>query len=255
MRDETGKVCPNLFVNLRGNYFSVSAKTDEHGYYLFDMSAGVYTLQAKGALPSTDQRVTVAEHRTYTVDLLTCRSAADPHIPAYLRGEPEPFEMPMYANTDKPISQWTIVDSPESDLRVAKAYPYDENKGPIENSRRATIMAAKTQYAIGEEVRIIHVMEVLKKGSYVHRSGPKTVYGEYINNALTSKSLEDATRDNHEFDTLVGSPGVEFFCATTSYRFARPGLYKIEWHGGGAGYYDGKPNTSNILNILVMPAK
>ena len=45
---------------------------------------------------------------------------------------------------------------------------------------RLTILAKKNRYRVNEEVRIIHVLEVVEPGHRLFVMGPKPIYGEYI---------------------------------------------------------------------------
>ena len=142
-----------------------------------------------------------------------------------------------------------IVDAPAEDVKVAKGYVAFADKGKIHNGRRVTIMTAKQQYAVGEEVRVIHVLEAVEPGSEVLVMGPKTVFGECVD----GKDLTKGIPKPHRYDgRVLASPAVDYNYAITKYTFNTPGEYTIQWRA--AGPFDGEGLASNVLKIVVAQA-
>jgi hypothetical protein len=127
------------------------------------------------------------------------------------------------------------------DLALSRAYPTAEVKGPIRDGRRLTIMARKKRYNVGEEVRVIHVLEIVEPGRQLLAMGPKPVYGEYVDDRLvTPEPVDDPIYDG----LVLPSPDVDSHYEVTSYSFQDPGRHRIRWEHEG--------QSSNTLEIDVV---
>jgi hypothetical protein len=136
-----------------------------------------------------------------------------------------------------------IVQALPEDIKVAKAYPAYENKGEVLGGRRITIMCRKGAYQIGEPVRVIHVLEALEPGHEIFVMGPKTVYGEYVDERLATEAYsgEYPVYDGR----VLSSPGVDYNYDITTYSFEEPGRHTIYWQMGEL--------QSNTLELIVTP--
>jgi hypothetical protein len=106
---------------------------------------------------------------------------SDPSIPQHLRHWGGLFER--QGNR--------IVDAPPEDIAVARTYPLFPDKGSIISGVRLNLMSQRRQYRIGEEVRVVHVVEVVEPGREVYVMGPKPVYGEYVDDVLVPPPPDD----------------------------------------------------------------
>lgn len=155
--------------------------------------------------------------------------AADPdnahEIPAHLRHWPGLFVR----------ENGKIVEASTEDQAVARNYPQWTDKGPLTAGRRITVMARKSGYAANEEIRVIHVYEVVVPGLPVHVMGPKPVYGEYLDGTLATAELppdEDPFAPREYDGRVVTSPAVDYNYDITRYRLA-PGHHRLWWQMGG----------------------
>lgn len=143
-----------------------------------------------------------------------------------------------------------ILDAPAEDTAVASQYPQWPGKGVIVDGRRITIMAAQRNYRVGEEIRVIHVYEVIDARHRLFVSGPKRVKGEYVNGVLASDE-EDRTGQSVEpsdYDgRVVPGPGVDFNFEITRYELSTPETLRIEWRVG--------PLASNTLSVDVAQSR
>lgn len=119
-----------------------------------------------------------------------------------------------------------IVSASEADIAVAKSYARSRSRGPLAaNGERLTILAAKTTYAAGEEIRVIHAHEATRAGIDMYVMGPKEVFGETVNGrATTQPSFIEGTYDGE----VVPAPAVDYNYEITSYRLP-PGRHVIRW--------------------------
>jgi hypothetical protein len=135
-----------------------------------------------------------------------------------------------------------IVDAPPEDVEVAKRYPAFANKGAVVGDRRITIMCRADKYRVGEQVRVLHVLEALKPGQKLFVMGPKAVYGEYVDDRLATAASADPAQ---AYDgRVLDSPGVDYNYDITHYSFSEPGRHKIYWQMGEL--------RSNTLEIEVV---
>jgi hypothetical protein len=125
------------------------------------------------------------------------------------------------------------VDAPERDLQVARGYDQWGDKGIVLDGRRVTILTEKTEYAVNEEVRVVHVLEILEQGQPIYVMGPKVVFDEYVNGKLQGEPHR--VLDGDPFIPVVyngrvqDSPGLDFNFEITSFHFSEPGTYRICW--------------------------
>ncbi len=126
-----------------------------------------------------------------------------------------------------------IVAAPAEDVAVAKLYASFRHKGEVVNGRRVTIMTAKTHYAVGEEVRVIHVLEVVEPGQGVYVMGPKAVVDEYVDGRRVGPDEERVKVINGR---VVQSPAVDYNWEITSYSFDELGVHTILWRPGSSSF-------------------
>ncbi|MES9991924.1 MAG: hypothetical protein ABW098_08225 [Candidatus Thiodiazotropha sp.] len=125
-----------------------------------------------------------------------------------------------------------IVAAPEEDLSVARRYPTFADKGPLVGGKRLTLMTSKQTYKVHEQVRVIHVVEVVEPGQYVYVMGPKEVFGEHLDGKLVSASLptrDDPLVPNTYDGAVLPSPAVDYNYEVTTYVFDEPGTHRIFW--------------------------
>src|SRR5215472_17743754 len=109
-----------------------------------------------------------------------------------------------------------ISEALPEDVAVAKSYPTTDEKGEVVRGSRLTILARKKRYQVGEEVRVIHVLEVLEPGHEVFIMGPKPIYGEYVDGHPVTPEFPPLS----DYDGVVlESPNVDYNYDITSYRF------------------------------------
>jgi hypothetical protein len=138
-----------------------------------------------------------------------------------------------------------IVDAPPEDVAVARSYPLFPDKGSIISGIRLTLMVRRRQYRIGEEVRVVHVVEMVEPGREVYVMGPKPVYGEYVDEVLVTPPPPDDVLEPSTYNGLVlPSPAVDYNYDITAYRFADAGEHRIQWRLGAV--------RSNIVRIEVV---
>ena len=141
-----------------------------------------------------------------------------------------------------------IVFAPAEDSAVAQQYPQFEDKGPVHNGQRITIMTAKSTYRVGEEVRIIHVLEAPEPGYRLYVMGPKTIVNEFVDGKLASpESSGWFCYDGR----VINSPGIDFNYEVSTYTFDTPGEHTIQWKGGCDQNQGDLKLESNVLRIMV----
>jgi hypothetical protein len=146
-----------------------------------------------------------------------------PTIPPHLRHVPE-----LYAR-----SGGDIVRAPAQDQAVAQQYPTATVRGALVDGLRMTILTARSRYAVGEEVRVVHVVETAA-GQEAYVMGPKPIYGEIVDGAAVTPDPE--TPDYpwvgvYDGAVLTG-PAADYNFEVTAYRFDTPGPHRIEWRIG-----------------------
>ncbi|MEE9128643.1 MAG: hypothetical protein V3T84_01390 [Phycisphaerales bacterium] len=128
------------------------------------------------------------------------------------------------------------VEAPKRDLQVASGYDRWADKGEVLDGRRVTILTEKTVYAVNEEVRVIHVLEIVEPGHPIYVMGPKAVFDEYVNGEFHGEPPSE--RDDDVFmpaaydGRVQESPGLDFNFEITSFRFSEPGTHRIRWQPG-----------------------
>jgi hypothetical protein len=111
-------------------------------------------------------------------------------------------------------------------------------------------MADKERYKVGEQVRIVHVLEAVDPGLKIYAMGPKPVYDEYIDGKNVCPKRADAAS---VYDGVVlRSPAADFHYDITSHAFAKPGRHTIQWKGGGHPIEGDLGLESNVLTINVV---
>lgn len=141
-----------------------------------------------------------------------------------------------------------IVDAPAADVAVAKGYARSKDKGPIVEGHRLTLLTARTRVHVGEEVRVIHVHEVVVPNETVFVMGPKAIRGETLDGKLVTPTVladEDPFQPSIYDGATVESPAADYNWEITSYRFSSPGTHVLQWRLGKV--------TSNALAIEVVP--
>lgn len=135
-----------------------------------------------------------------------------------------------------------IVEALPEDIEVAKSYPNNRRKGDVVDGRRITLICRKDTYRVSEEVRVIHVLEILVPAQEIFIMGPKTIFGEYIDGyAMTpARHGESWLYDG----AVLESPGVDYNFDITTYSFETPGRHTIHWEMGGL--------RSNTLDLEIV---
>jgi hypothetical protein len=153
-------------------------------------------------------------------------------VPDYLKEPPQLFAR----------SGASIVPAPAGDQAVAATYARSPVRGPLHDGARITILTERTKYKVGEEVRVIHVLEAPEPGRELYVMGPKPIYSEYVDGALrTPPPPAPAPYDGR----VLPSPGVDFNYEVTTYRFTTPGPHRIQWRADG--------RESNVIELEVTP--
>lgn len=141
-------------------------------------------------------------------------------IPEHLRHWPGLFEW----------RDGALIQASAADVAVARSYPPYADKGGLVNGKRLTVMSSSLLYRVAEEVRVIHVVEVVEPGQELYVMGPKTVYGEQVDDVLATPQPPDDVwaPDTYNGPTLP-SPAVDYNYEITAYRFDRAGRHTIQW--------------------------
>jgi hypothetical protein len=140
-----------------------------------------------------------------------------------------------------------VIEALPNDITVAKNYPYFQEKGPINDGKRITILSENATIQTGAELRIIHVVEFTEPGHRAYIGGPKSVYGEFINDKLMTERVPtgDPLVPTEYSGVTLPSPAVDYNYDITSYAFNVPGIYHIQWRLGLL--------NSNTLVVTVKP--
>jgi hypothetical protein len=140
-----------------------------------------------------------------------------------------------------------ILPAPAEDQEVARRYFAFEDKGPVGDGARVTILTRHLEVKPGAEVRIIHVFEALTAARTLYLMGPKPVLGEYVDGlpaAPIARAGEDSLVPEFYDGRTLSGPGIDYNYEITQYRFDVPGMHQIQWCPG--------PLQSNTLVIRVM---
>lgn len=135
----------------------------------------------------------------------------------------------------------------ETILDCYKSWPA---KGPLIEGRRLTLLVTKTVYGIGEEIPVLHVLEVTKPGCTLFVMGPKPVYGEYVDSGLATTvppDGEDPFAPGLYDGRTTESPGIDCNFEVTVYSFEKAGRHEIFWDAGGL--------QSNVIMIEIAGPK
>jgi hypothetical protein len=158
-------------------------------------------------------------------------------------------DLPEYLSRWPGLFTWRegkVVDAPPEDVDVARRYPTFSDKGPVVSGMRLTIMSARTHYRIGDDVRVLHVVEVVEPGKEVFVMGPKAVYGEFVDDQAVTPAPPDGLLQPTTYNgPTLDSPAVDYNYEVTSYRFTEPGQHSIQWRLGDL--------RSNTLLVDVTP--
>lgn len=158
--------------------------------------------------------------------------AAPAASPDYLKEPPQLFAR----------SGASIVPAPPGDLAVAASYARSPARGPLHDGARITILTERAKYKVGEEVRVIHVLEAPEPGRELYVMGPKPIDSEYVDGVLrTPPPPAPGTYDGR----VLPSPGVDWNYEVTTYRFTAPGPHRLQWRADG--------RESNVIELEVAP--
>jgi len=130
----------------------------------------------------------------------------------------------------------TFVDAPEPDQKIIRDYPFWIDKGPLLDNTRVTLTTARLQYAVGEAVRVAHIVEETGIGRTLYVVGPKVIRDEFVNDVQSTATTQDP--DDYPWlpssydGGVLPSPGIDYNFEITEYRFAEPGIYRIQWRPG-----------------------
>ena len=161
---------------------------------------------------------------------------SEPQIPDYLQRWPGLFEW----------RDGSVVDAPPEDADVARSYPQFSDKGPLVSGTRLTLMTRRHQYRVGEDVRVLHIVEVVEPGRQLYVMGPKPIYGEHVDDALVTAPPPDDMWEPATYNgPILATPAVDYNYQITSYHFDRAGTHRIQWRAGNL--------HSNVLSIEVVP--
>lgn len=141
-----------------------------------------------------------------------------------------------------------IVDAPARDLALARTYRAFKNKGEIVNGMRMTIMTRKNRYKVGEPVRVIHVLESVKKGIEMDMMGPAPVCHDYVDEKIIEN--EQCYGSHSASGTFKEVPVANFNFDISTYRFKEPGTHTIRWKSKRAPYM---PPESNLIQLNIEP--
>ena len=138
-----------------------------------------------------------------------------------------------------------LVDAPADDVAVVRGYSAWPSKGAEVDHTRLTLMTAKTKYAVGESIRVLHVLDVSVPGRGVYIMGPKRPSNEYVDGTLATEAPEISEYPwVASYDGVVlPSPAIDYNYDVTSYRFDGPGTHSIQWRLGEV--------ASNVITVEV----
>jgi hypothetical protein len=145
-----------------------------------------------------------------------------------------------------------IVDAPAEDLALAMTYHTFKDKGPVKDGQRITILTKKTEYKVGEPIRVLHILEAVKDGIAVYLMGPKIVCDEFVDGKLVTKHGPSVERYR---GMVEKRPIADFNYEITTYSFSEPGEHTIQWKGGGASVQGDLGLESNVIKVNVVSGK
>ena len=136
----------------------------------------------------------------------------------------------------------SIVPAPPGDHAVAATYARSAVRGPLRDGVRITILTERAKYKVGEEVRVIHVLEAPEPGHELYVMGPKPIHSEYVDGVeRTPPPPAPGSYDGR----VLQSPGVDWNYEVTTYRFTTPGPHRLQWRADG--------RESNVIELEVSP--
>jgi hypothetical protein len=142
-----------------------------------------------------------------------------------------------------------IVDAPAEDLALAQTYYSLNNKGPLVEGQRITILTKKNLYKVGEQIRVLHVLEAVTPGIDVYVMGPKKIYDEFIDEKLVSERGPGvAIYDG----AVMKAPWADFHYDITTYTIQQPGKHTIQWKGGGHPIQGALGLESNVIELTIV---
>ncbi len=142
-----------------------------------------------------------------------------------------------------------IVNAPQEDFELAKTYHAFKDKGPLIGGQRISILTKKTEYKVGEPVRVLHVLEAVMPGIIVYVMGPKTIYDEYVDGKLVTKKGPGNEPYN---GAVVDRPIADFNYEITTYTFTESGHHTVQWKGGGHPIQGSLGLESNVITLQII---
>ncbi len=139
-----------------------------------------------------------------------------------------------------------IEEAPDADHAVARRYPSYENKGPVADGMRVTLLSEKLVYHVNEPVRVIHVFEATEPGIDIHIMGPKIAYEEFVDGVLRTMKppMAEYPWVGVYDGAVLPSPNVDYNYEISSYTFGEAGEHTIQWKPGEL--------ESNVLVIKIV---
>lgn len=138
-----------------------------------------------------------------------------------------------------------ITEADSAEVNLVLYYNPQSNTKKFVNEERVTILSKKTNYAVNEPVKIVHLFESSSANNELYINGPKQIYDEYVNSSLKT---ETAASNSYPWTTIydgevIQAPGIDYAFDITEYQFNEPGTYLIQWKPVGL--------ESNLLKIIV----
>jgi hypothetical protein len=118
---------------------------------------------------------------------------------------------------------------------VAERYGEWPDKGPERDGRRLTLLTDTARPRVGDDVRVLHVLEDVRPGRLLYLMGPKPVYGEELDGRPSTPPVppgEDPFAPGLYDGLVVDSPGIDANFEVTAYRFDEPGRHEVVWRAG-----------------------
>jgi hypothetical protein len=139
-----------------------------------------------------------------------------------------------------------LLAAPPQDQAVVRAYPDFEDKGPVIDGYRLTLMPSRATCRLGEPVRFFHICESLSADRPLYVMGPKQVLGEYVDGHLATDQppvTEDPLAPPSYDGRVSNGPGIDANYEVTEYRFETVGVHTVAWRLG--------PHASNTVRLDV----
>lgn len=132
---------------------------------------------------------------------------------------------------------------------IVSGYEEFEDKGPVVEGYRLTILADRTSCRAGEVIRVAHVCESVTTDGRLFVMGPKPVFGEHVDGRLVTEPPPDVMNPLEPpfYDgRVVEGVGTDAGYEVTEHRFEDAGAHTIQWRM--------EPYVSNTLVIEVIGA-